>query len=578
MKSTEREPENRVWGNKFQVGVTIALFVLTVMLYASVRHFGFVNFDDDDYVVANPHVLGGLTVRDIGWAFTHFHAGNWHPLTWISHMVDVQVWGLNSGGHHLTNVILHATNAALLFAILARMTGAPWKSAFVAAIFAWHPLHVESVAWISERKDVLSGFFWILTLGAYHRYVGAPGPRNYALVLILFAAGLMSKPMVVTLPFVLLLLDYWPLQRAGLARTDASRWRQLFVEKLPFFALALISSVITIAAQHSFGAVKSIEEVPAMLRLGNIPVSYVRYLANAVWPSDLSVFYPLAPHIPKAQAASSLALLFLITTFAVAAARRIPSVCVGWFLFLGTLLPVIGIVQVGIQALADRYMYLPLIGPAIIVAWGAPRLVGEGRFRRPALAFAGVILLAGCAVATARQTLYWRDSVSLYEHAFRVASQRGTTHMMLFDGLADALLRDGRAAEADEIVTKARQQFPENAKRLNLAGLIKLRLGYAAEAESLWNRALQLDPTWYQIYNNLGILHTNTQRWELARRDFERLVELRPDDALALGNLSQLCLATKDYDAARRYCALAITAAPSDPMLRALEEQIEHHR
>lgn len=557
--------------------ICLVLGVGTIVVYAPVRHYDFVNYDDDDYVTSNPHVLGGLTWQNMTWALKSSYSSNWHPLTWVSHMLDIELWGLRAGGHHLTNVLFHAANAVLLFLVFLSMTGARWRSAFVAAVFAWHPLHVESVAWISERKDVLSTLFWILAMAAYLQYVRKPRANWYLLVLALFVCGLMSKPMVVTLPFVLLLFDYWPLQRAALTRNDARKWLGLFLEKVPLLALAVVSSLITILTQHRSGALRSVLQIPWHLRISNAPISYVGYLWEAFWPVRLAVFYPFPAAIPIWQAGTAAAIFLAITALALAAAKRHSYVTVGWLWFAGTLVPVIGLVQVGDQSMADRYMYAPLIGLSIVIAWGVPDMAGAWRHKRLALGAAALLTLGACVAATENQLTSWHDSISLYRRALW-PGHNGSGHPVFFDGLADALMRAGRLSEADDVVAQSQRQFPEDAKRLNLAGQIKFKRDETAEAETLWKRALELSPNGYEIHNNLGILYAKKERWDLARYHFKRLIELRPDDVVALGNLAQLCFLTKDYAGAIRYCERGLALVPNDAMLRTLMAKSERQQ
>lgn len=578
MKSTEREPNNRVWRNNTEIGVTIALFMLTVMLYAPVRHYQFVNFDDDHYVTENDHVLSGITPQSLGWAFTEIHVSYWQPLTWISHMLDVEVWGARAGGHHLTNVLFHGINAVLLLFVFVRMTGAFWRSAFIAAVFAWHPLHVESVAWVAERKDVLSAFFCILTMAAYLRYVRRPGFGRYLVVLMCFVGGLMSKPMLVTFPLVLLLLDYWPLRRGTLDRAGARQWVRLFLEKVPFLILASLSTWITIVMQSHMHEMKAVLELPLRLRGANALLSYIQYIWAAVCPTGLAVFYPFPASIPLWQTIAAAVLLATLTALAWVTARRFPYVFVGWLWFAGMLVPVLGLVQVGSYARADRYMYLPLVGLSIIAAWCVTNVCGKWKYRRAVLTAAAFFSLAACAAGTVHQLAFWRDSVSLHQHGLAVTASNPAevpVYPFYYDGLADAFLRAGRLAEAETVMNTTRQRYPEHPMRLNLAGIIKMQRGQAAEAEALWKRALDLDPALFQARNSLAILYTKEGNWEAAREQFERIIESRPNDAIALGNLAQLCLLNKDYAAAQRFCERGLASAPHDPVLQTLKIEIE---
>ncbi|HZQ47531.1 MAG TPA: hypothetical protein VFC07_10995, partial [Verrucomicrobiae bacterium] len=352
------------------------LALITVAVYWPVTRFAFINYDDTDYVIYNAAIQKGVTTAGVEWALKTGYASNWHPLTWISHMVDCGLYGLKPGGHHLTNLLFHTANVVLLFLILGQFTGAMWRSALVAALFAWHPLHVESVAWVSERKDVLSTFFWLLTMAAYGAYAKAskvqgPGSKvGYCLALLAFALGLLSKPMVVTLPFVLLLLDYWPLKR--IAELNKDNLARLVLEKIPFFILAMLECVVTFWAQKSGDAVVKSAALPFSARVANALVSYVRYLWKTIWPENLAAPYPFSHNWTFWTAAGAGLFLVIISAVVLWRIRAQPYLAVGWFWFLGTLVPVIGLVQVGIQSMADRYTYVPLIGIFIMLAWSIP--------------------------------------------------------------------------------------------------------------------------------------------------------------------------------------------------------------
>ncbi len=390
-------------GKRSRTG-TVALFssiliVITLAVYMQAGNHQFLNYDDDAYVTINPHVASGITGRNIMWAFTSIEASNWHPITWLSHMADVQFYGLNPRGHHLTNVAIHTASALLLFLLLLRLTACLWQSFFVAALFALHPLHVESVAWVAERKDVLSAFFWFLTLFFYYEYVAKRKTSSYILALFSFVLGLMSKPMLVTLPIVMLLMDFWPLgryrheQRGEDLREHLGRSIALIIEKIPFFVCSLFSGLITIYAQRTTGAMSSLDLVPLWLRIKNALLAYVSYIGKTVWPQDLAVLYPFPHSIPLWQAVGSLFVLIFLSASVFRAGRRHPYLVTGWFWFLITLVPVVGIIQVGSQSMADRYTYIPLTGLFIMAAWGVPDLTRGLRHRRVLLA-----VLAGAAI------------------------------------------------------------------------------------------------------------------------------------------------------------------------------------
>jgi hypothetical protein len=463
----------------------LALVALSVGVYAPSFEHDWLNYDDDVYVTANRDLQRGLTPEGLAWAFSTFQGANWFPLTRVSWMLDRAIWGLDAGGFHATSVGLHALNALLLFLALAKLTARTGRSAFVAAVFAVHPLHVESVAWIAARKDLVSGLFFMLALLAYARAgPDGPGLRRQVLVFVCAALGLMAKPVVVTLPFVLLLLDEWPLGR--LRRRDApDRWdpvrvRRAVREKLPLFALAAAASAVTVVAQRAGGSVASLEQMPLHLRAANAVVAYTAYLGKALWPSGLAVFYPHpGAGIGVGRVALAAALLAAITGLVLATARRRPYGLVGWLWYLGMLVPVIGLVQVGSQSMADRYTYLPLIGVSILVAWGVPDLLGGGRGRGRALAAAAGVAIAALAAGSALQLRHWRDSETLFTRALSVTRDNHVAHAYL----GRALLAEGRAREAIEHYSEAVRLRPEFLTAANnLAWLLA-----TAEAESLRN-------------------------------------------------------------------------------------------
>jgi tetratricopeptide (TPR) repeat protein len=465
------------------------LALVTLAAYLPVTRYNFITYDDDAYVTANPVVQDGLTPEGLKWAFTTGHASNWHPLTWISHMTDCALFGLNPGAHHFVNILFHAANAALLFILLLRLTGQMWPAAFVAALFAWHPLHVESVAWVAERKDVLSTFFALLTLLSYAKYVQAKSRRSYWFALFFFALGLMSKPMLVTLPFVMLLLDYWPLYRMGKAEGGRRNLSGLLVEKTPFFTLAVASCVITFLVQHSGHAVATLEDVPAGFRLENAVVATAWYLQKLVWPGPLAVIYPLAP-IPPVVFAVSAAILIGISVAVWRARLRNRCWLVGWLWFLGTLVPVIGLVQVGSAAMADRYTYIPSIGIFMAVVFGLPELAGKIAWAKKGLPWAAALVLAGCLGAMEWQLHYWRDSETLFRHTLAVTRNNDKAHL----DLAVALDQQDRFAEALAEYHEAVRIAPDRYQLYFNMGCALGRLGRHAEALAEFRKAIQFDP------------------------------------------------------------------------------------
>ena len=420
----------------------ISLLLITAILiaYWQVKDFDFICFDDKPYVTENRHVQAGLTVKGFAWAFTTFHASNWHPLTWLSHMTDCELYGLNPMGHHWTSLQFHIANTLLLFFILQYMTGALWRSAFVAALFAMHPLHVESIAWVAERKDVLSTFFGMLTLLAYCRYAKQPSLAGYLLIILFLSMGLMAKPMLVTFPFLFLLLDFWPLER--LRSETVSR---LILEKIPMLVPVVISSCLTFMAQQSSGAVKPLESFSLTVRIANAFVSYASYAVKAIWPHNLTIFYPHPGNaLPLWQVLGAILLVGGASFLAIRSLKKYPYIAVGLFWYLGMLVPVIGLVQVGQQAMADRYTYIPMTGLFIIIAWGFSDLSTKWHYRKIVLTLFAVIILSVLAVSTFFQLGYWRNSVALFERAVSITENNYLAH----NNLGAALLEKGKFDKA----------------------------------------------------------------------------------------------------------------------------------
>ena len=587
----------------------LALVALTAVAFLPVKDADFISYDDFEYVVSNPNVLKGLHPKGLGWAITSFDAGNWHPLTWVSHMLDVSLFGLRPGAHHLTNLVLHTTAAVLLLILLTGMTGALWPSFFVAALFAIHPLHVESVAWVSERKDVLSGLFAMLTLLAYLRYLKRPGPQRYLAIVAVFTLGLMAKPMLVTLPFALLLLDWWPMCRfpVNAPRGTASRteigWR-LSLEKAPLLALAAVSSVLTYLAQKHGGAMAGTDIFPLAARLSNALVSYVKYIGKMLWPLDLIYFYPHPiGTLSNGQAALSLLFLGAITAIAVACRRSRPWLITGWLWYMGTLVPVIGVIQVGRQAMADRYSYLPLIGLFVAITWEARSRTFTARGTTGALKVGGAVLLATFAGLTFRQSGYWKDMQELSNHLLESDPRNYVAYNMLgadfllrheaakaapllraslalspdyhearynlglalaemgetdeallqFVLLARANPRDaatlynlglryvakGNLHQALEIFSKALAIEPKRARIHYNIGRTLDALGRSGEAVGHYRAALALDPEYAEAHNNLGVTLAELGRKEEAIDHFEAAVRLAPLYAEAQANLAR---------------------------------------
>jgi hypothetical protein len=521
--------------------ISSLLVLLVLAVFLQVGNHSFVNFDDPQYVYENPHVQRGLTKESLAWAFTSTGQANWHPLTWLSHMTDVELFGLDAGWHHRVSVLFHLLNTVLLFLVLQRMTGGLWQSAFVAGLFGVHPLHVESVAWVAERKDVLSAFFWMLSLWAYAAYAERKGAARYGLVVSFFFLGLLSKPMVVTLPFVLLLLDYWPLGRMN-------RFLDLLAEKAPLFLLSVGSCAATYAAQQREGAIPPADLFPLAVRVANAVVSYVRYLGKTVWPASLTVFYPhpwrTADSIPFLAVAGASTGLVALTALALRDAMRRPYLLVGWFWFVGTLIPVIGLVQVGGQAMADRYTYLPLIGLFIMVAWGIPDLLDRWRLRTRLAGAAGGVVLLALAAGAWFQVSHWKNSVALFGHAARVSSPNALAHYYL----GNALGAEGRT---DEAIFQYLQALTVNPyyfeARYNLANALETA-GRNEDAIANYREVLRLKPGLAEAHNNLGIALADTGRLEEAISHFREALRLAPGSADAIRNLG---LALENREKAR---------------------------
>ena len=529
--------------------ICLLLIIAAFMAFWQVTQSDFIGLDDAAYVTDNRHVQDGLTVEGILWAFTTGHAGYWHPLTWISHMADVQLFGLRPGWHHLTNLLFHLASTLLLFLGLHRMTKALWQSAFVAALFALHPLHVESVAWVAERKDVLSTFFWMLTMGVYVSYVARPGLTRYLTLLLCFALGLMAKPMLVTLPFVLLLLDYWPLQRLEQKKPPqevrkplskdkttppvkapvqpVGHWpliRPLLIEKIPLFALTALFSIVTYLAQRHGGAVGSLEALPLSARIANAFVSYVIYVVKMLWPTNLAVFYPHPKWWPFWQVLGSVVLLIAITVLAIRGAKKRPYAAVGWLWYVGTLVPVIGVVQVGGQALADRFTYIPLVGLFIIVAWAVPELLKKWPYRKEALIASSALCLVCLFLVTWRQVGYWQNGIALYDHAVEVADSNNLIH----NSRGVAYTNLGKYTEAIADFNKAIEINPRYGEAYYNRGVAYKSLGKYTQAIADFNKAIEINPRLGEAYYSRGVAYTNLGKYTEAIADFNRAIEINP--------------------------------------------------
>jgi protein O-mannosyl-transferase len=546
--------------------------------------YGFSLYDDTDYVTENPVVQNGLSWAGVKWAFTTWHASNWHPLTWISHMADCQIFGLNPGAPHCENVLLHAANAVLLFALLLRLTSLRadasarqsdliWPGAFAAALFAWHPLHVESVAWVAERKDVLSTFFGLLALLSYTKYAKENCRRSFWFALIFFALGLLAKPMLVTLPFVMLLLDYWPLKRfpisdfpPSLRSSAASRFPiflRLAFEKWPFFLLAAGSCVLTFLAQHTTGAVATLENVPMHYRLCNAPLAYARYLLKIIWPENLCIFYPLPETISPLVITATVVLIF-ISAASWFARKRAPYWLVGWLWFLGTLVPVIGLVQVGGAAMADRYSYFPSVGIFLAAALGVRDAAEKFRFSKTIVATAAGLILAACLFLTHRQLNYWRDDIALFSHAIDVTPNNDTAHL----NLGFAFGKAGMKTEATAEYRRALQIEPNRADTHNNLAIQLDNAGKTGEAVAEFQEALRINPKYVPAHNNFGTLLVELGRYDEAMKHYAEAAQLDPADWHAPYLMGKALLKQARDAEAIPYFRNALTLNPNNlPML-----------
>ena len=567
--------------------LSILIAVLTLAIYWQVLDYGFINFDDPTYVIENNHIRDGLTIEGIKWAFTSFYASNWHPLTWLSHMLDIEFHGMNPGKHHLSNITIHTLNAVLLFILLERMTGMLWRSAMVAALFALHPLHVESVAWISERKDVLSTFFGILTLSAYVWYTRMPGLKRYSLMAVLFICSVMSKPMMVTLPFLMLVLDFWPLKRIDVMKRESGykpvmrtlhNLLLLLREKIILFAVALISGIVTVCAQHSGGAVQSVVLLNLGDRMMNAAVSYCTYIWKMVWPTDLAVYYPYPSAFVFPYVVLCVVLIVVVTIAIIAFMDKRPYFASGWFWYMVTLLPVIGIIQVGGQSMADRYTYVPSIGIFIMAVWGVSDLLIPFRNRKVILTGISALVIGASSILTFIQAGYWRDSIILFGHALDVTNGNDLAHFNLGHALEEngnaheaekhyrdavvlkahnaayhtalgSLLADtGRTDEAVEHLTQALQIEPALIEaRVNLGNIMLLR-GETEGSIQEYSKALTADPMNAETLNNLGVAYVRKGHLRNAIKCFQQAIHIRPDYKDALENFVRAGRARKSME------------------------------
>ena len=546
-QSTGRPKISRRW---LRLGICISLAVLTWVVFGQLLQYDFINYDDPRYVYENTNITNGLTIGGIAWAFTHIHSMNWHPLTTISHMLDCQLYGLKPGAHHFTNVLLHSIVAILLLLVLQRMTGGPsgigsiWRSAFVAAVFAIHPLRVESVAWIAERKDVLSGVFFMLTLLTYFRYVRVRSIGHYLTVLFMFALGLMCKPMLVTLPFVLLVLDYWPLGRIRGQKSDVSGHENLVmlvVEKIPLVGLSAISSVVTFLAQR--GAVGWTEQLPVLARINNAVVTYAAYMWQMLWPVKLAVFYPHPEsRLPLWEIILCLLLLIGITAAAVVLRKSRPYFITGWLWYLGMLVPVIGLVQVGWQGRADRYTYLPQIGLYIAITWGIADVTAAWRWQREILTAGTAIVVGLLSWRASVQASYWRDSETLFTHALAVTSNNDVAE----NNLGIVFLQKGNLDEAISLLQAAVDLRPENSPAHENLAKALLQKGQVTDALVHYRRLLELQPDNIEVHNIVGTVLIQQGQAREAVEEWQKVLAIQPDNGNAMSNLAWVFATSPD--------------------------------
>ncbi|EEF63466.1 tetratricopeptide repeat protein [Pedosphaera parvula] len=539
--------------------IGLLLATITFVAYYGVLHAGFNNYDDSQYLTENPAIKAGLTAESVEWAFTTGYAGNWHPLTWLSHMLDWQLFGAQAGPHHLISLLFHIANSVLLFVLLRSMTGALWRSAIVAAIFAWHPVHVESVAWVAERKDVLSTFFWLLTLLAYVAYARRGGWLRYCLVVVCFVLGLMSKPMVVTLPLILFLMDFWPLERIKIGtfwKTMSSsgstsgnwypaEWKRLVLEKLPLLILAGISSWITLEVQVGGGAV-SLTNLTLSDRIQNALVSYVRYLGKLFWPRKLAVFYPYHYGWSFWQVGAAALLIASLLLLAIYKMRRSPFLITGWLWYLIAMVPVIGLIQVGEQSIADRYTYIPSIGLFVAVVWGVLELFSSLPLRNWILGTGTSLLLSACVVCTIIQVSYWKTSETLFSHALEATKDNVVAEYNLGQALSTA----GKMDAAVPHYREALRIQPNHARAQNNLGLALYMAGKAEEATHHYSEALKIDPNAEEFHFNYGLALASLGRVDEAIEQHSECARLMPEHAENHFTLASLLVRKQQFEPA----------------------------
>jgi Flp pilus assembly protein TadD len=533
--SPVRQPEGTAYmsGRRGFLVAAALVALLTLVTFAPVREFDFVNYDDLEFVVDNPRVAGGLTPENVAWAWQNPYEATGGPLTWMSHMLDVELFGLSAGGHHVTSLLLHTLSAIVLLAVLVSMTGSTWRSAAVAALFAVHPLHVESVAWVAERKDVLSGLFFFAAVGTYSWYAKRPSASRYAVIALLFVLGLLSKPMVATLPFVLLLLDVWPLGRLPWTTWSWRSTKPLVLEKLPLLALAVAAMLLTLQAQTEIGALDG-GQVPFQTRLSNAVVSYGAYLLKTMWPSGLIPYYPYRTSLSTLKVVASAAVLAGLTAGALVARSRAPYATVGWFWFVGMLVPVIGLVQVGGHAMADRFTYLPSVGIFVGAIWGAAALGERLAFRRAVVPIVALVVVMACAVTARVQSQHWRNGVALWEHTVRV----DPANARAFSNLGVSLALNDRHEGAIRAYEESLRLHPGVPQTHHNLGLALEAVGRSDDAMAQYEEAVRLRPAYAKARMHLANQLARRGRIEEAVAHYREALRLEPEEALTHANLA----------------------------------------
>jgi protein O-mannosyl-transferase len=541
--------------------IIICIFIIlaTFSIYSQVQYHEFINYDDDIYITNNLNVQTGFTSESLEWAITNFITGNWSPVIWFSHMLDYQLYGLQPKGHHFTSLSFHISNSLLLFFVIFRMTGGIWKSSFVATMFALHPLNVESVAWAAERKNVLSTFFMFLTMLSYIRYADKPTFKRYCLVFLFFSLGLMTKPMLVTLPFVLLLLDYWPLARLNfdhntydlsISEKYPSKY-SLVLEKIPLFLISVAISIVTFIAQKSSGAMNFTENLTFALRLSNAMVSYLEYLEKMFWPHKLSIFYPHpVTALSLWQGIFCGLSLLAITIISIRLIRRAPYFIVGWFWFLGTMVPVSGIVQVGGQSMADRYAYIPIIGIFIIIAWGVPELISKWRHKEKVLPISAGIIVFIFMILTWKQVSYWKNSITIFNHSIRVTDNKYPGFALVYNNLGLSQLANNNNDDAIFNFKRAIMLNPKFPAAYSNLGNVMVSEGMYDEAISLYITSIKIKPDYADAYNNLGNALHAKGKYEQAILVFNNAIKIKSDFYQAYNNLGNALLAERMYEEA----------------------------